>query len=575
MRSRLVLFSCFSYHACAAVTGCGSATSTQVRADLDAGSQAEYDAGSRSPDRAWATVSTASRPSMLADAGRRTPSVAVADAAIDAGESTGPTCVPEGGVDLPDDDFVDSNCDGIDGDASEAVFVAPSGSDAAEGTMAAPVQTLKRAIDLATPTGKSVYVCNGEYDEAVDFENMGVSLYGGYDCAHDWERVRDRATVSPKSGVPFTANAVKSAIGDERLAFKAEDATSDAASSIAASVVDSAHVAFRGVLFIAGNGSDGAAGAPGVPIENGVGPIPQWPGWPAMTIALSGRCSLGGGQISGDPNCQVAPPGGVGPTDLTCPDGSSVIGGTGGDGINIGLADTHLGHDGTPSSGVNLDGASGENGVPGKPASRGFGALAGATYVASNDGGDGNLGRTGQSGKGGDGGDAKLGSSDVVKDYTPGGGGGQGGYGGCGGAGGLHGHGGGASLGVVIVGSAVSFEESTIQTGRGGNGGAGGAGATGQVGGQPGAGAAGPGFPGKPGGKGGNGGNGGAGGPGGGGPSICIVWSGTAPSLTHVTFAPGTPGHGGTSSDLNAKDGVAGDSLSLTDIETMGSAGED
>jgi hypothetical protein len=383
-----------------------------------------------------------------ADAGRRAPpsSSAVVDAASDAGGRTGPTCVPEAGDDLPDDDFIDSNCDGIDGDASAAVFVAPSGSDDAAGTIAAPVQTLQQAIDLATSAGKNVYVCNGEYDEAVRFQNTGVSLYGGYDCARKWERVRDRATVSPKTGVPFTANGVTNAIVVERLAFKAPDATGVAASSIAASIVDSAKIDFRGVLFVAGNGTDGAAGAAGHPIENGAGPIPAWPGWPATALQGAKSCEVAYRTANlaafSDPNCGQLPSGGSGPT-LPCPDGSQVLGGAGGDGMNLALPDTHFGRDGMPSSGANVDGSTGENGVPGRPALRGFGELVGNVYVPDNDGQNGNWGHSGQSGKGGDGGNCRLGSTtDVTQDYTPGGGGGQGGYGGCGGAGGGLGHGG-------------------------------------------------------------------------------------------------------------------------------------
>lgn len=48
------------------------------------------------------------------------------------GDDGGPTppppvdagCVAQPGVDLPDDDFTDSNCDGIDGDRTQAIFVA-------------------------------------------------------------------------------------------------------------------------------------------------------------------------------------------------------------------------------------------------------------------------------------------------------------------------------------------------------------------------------------------------------------------------------------------------------------------
>src|SRR5690242_2599892 len=111
MRNRLVLFSCFSYYACAGVAGCSSASSAQTPADdVDAGLPAARDASTWSRDPALPAVSHRPHPSAHADAGRRAPrsTSGVADAAGDAGESNGPACVPEGGVDLPDDDFIDS-----------------------------------------------------------------------------------------------------------------------------------------------------------------------------------------------------------------------------------------------------------------------------------------------------------------------------------------------------------------------------------------------------------------------------------------------------------------------------------
>ena len=41
-------------------------------------------------------------------------------------------CVPTAGIDSPDPDFVDSNCDGIDGDIASSLFVATDGSDEEE-----------------------------------------------------------------------------------------------------------------------------------------------------------------------------------------------------------------------------------------------------------------------------------------------------------------------------------------------------------------------------------------------------------------------------------------------------------
>ncbi|MCZ7678294.1 MAG: hypothetical protein M5U28_05775 [Sandaracinaceae bacterium] len=69
-------------------------------------------------------------------------------------------CTPTGDADDPDDLFIDENCDGIDGDAARAVFVAETGSDADTGLVpASPVRTLTRALAIARDSGRPhVYV---------------------------------------------------------------------------------------------------------------------------------------------------------------------------------------------------------------------------------------------------------------------------------------------------------------------------------------------------------------------------------------------------------------------------------
>src|SRR6185295_13231649 len=41
------------------------------------------------------------------------------------------TCSPPSATDDPDDQYVDSNCDGIDGDLTKAIFVSPAGVNSA------------------------------------------------------------------------------------------------------------------------------------------------------------------------------------------------------------------------------------------------------------------------------------------------------------------------------------------------------------------------------------------------------------------------------------------------------------
>ena len=67
--------------------------------------------------------------------------------------------------DLPDLQFVDSNCDGIDGTEGKAVFVSLTGDDGFAGTKAKPKRTVAAAVTLAKQRGADVYVAAGVYEE--------------------------------------------------------------------------------------------------------------------------------------------------------------------------------------------------------------------------------------------------------------------------------------------------------------------------------------------------------------------------------------------------------------------------
>src|SRR5690606_12700041 len=58
-------------------------------------------------------------------------------------------CTKISDEDRPDDNFIDANCDGIDGDIAKAIFVSPWGSDNNPGTMEAPVLTIAQGLRLA------------------------------------------------------------------------------------------------------------------------------------------------------------------------------------------------------------------------------------------------------------------------------------------------------------------------------------------------------------------------------------------------------------------------------------------
>jgi hypothetical protein len=477
-------------------------------------------------------------------------------------------CVPDGSIDDPDDAFLDTNCDGVDGDVHRAVFVAPSGSDGAPGTLGAPVATLAHAVDLAVSQGKDVYVCNGEYDEALAVIEKPVRLYGGYACERSWRRVPDRALVAPANGPALTVQDAAGPVVLERLAFRSTSASSAGQSSIAAVLLDSSAVSLSHVEIEAG---DGAAGVPGdAPVD---------PGWQPQAGAADAPNTNGADDcfaifssmsfMSGSEGCQVVPDAAVSLPARTCPDGTTIRGGDGGRGANcvLGVA---------PESGRagigSLRMLAGVTGKRGAPARVGFGQVRQGRYVASNGGGDGQWGYPGLPGKGGDGGSSDLvGAGDVARAYVIGGGGGQGGYPGCGGPGGKGGGGGGASIALLVEHTPVTIRWSRLVTGKGGDGGTPSAGLSGQRGGPGGKGGAGAGVaPGHDGRRGADGGSGGEGGPGAGGPSIGIVHDesdGGAPQVTDTTFVLGDPGRGASGTESvteRAADGIGAETYAST-----------
>ena len=124
--------------------------------------------------------------------------------------------------------------------------------------------------------------------------------------------------------------------------------------------------------------------------------------------------------------------------------------------------------------------------------------------------------------------------------------------GGCGGHAGEAGHGGGASVALIVWGSSVVLQDVSLGASKGGDGGSGGDGGAGGAG-RPGttpvpASVSVVGHGGR-GGDGGNGGDGGSGSGGTGGPSIALVYHGTPPQevgqTTLTVAAGGAAGKGG------------------------------
>lgn len=475
------------------------------------------------------------------------------------------SCVPTGDGDGPDEDFLDTNCDGIDGDAGRAVFVSNEGFDDAPGTRDEPVQTLGRAIQLAAEDGRDVYVCNGSYRENLTI-TAPVSVYGGYDCARNWQRIKDRAVVESGLGVPLRIQGVTGLVRIERMAFRAADAIAAGQSSQAAAIVDSQRVELVRVELVAGDGAAGEDGRAGTAGTRASGAGASGVGF-AGGVCERFDCDrfLAGGAAVASHECRTAQP-------------YTTRGGPGGRGGNVFLtthtenvcrSDRPADDAGLPGSpGQYLDGSQwrdlpaivmGRNGLNGGPGALGaaFGSVQDGIYMATNVGGDGADGTHGEPGAGGRGGtsQAQLVNGQVCYNRAlVGGGGGQGGSGGCAGEGARGGQAGGGAIALVIVDSGVKLELPRVVVGNGGAGGRGAPGGTGAPGAPPGAGGAvstpaSNGASGQPGGVGGNGGDGGGGG---GGPSIAILYSGLVPEVSDAVYDIGLPGVGGPGSSLGS-----------------------
>ena len=97
---------------------------------------------------------------------------------VNANPADGCECAYASATDYPNGQ--DENCDGIDGEVENGIFVAKTGNDANPGTIDLPMLTIQAAIDKAQADGKrDVYVNTSVYSENVLLA-AGVSVYGGY-----------------------------------------------------------------------------------------------------------------------------------------------------------------------------------------------------------------------------------------------------------------------------------------------------------------------------------------------------------------------------------------------------------
>jgi hypothetical protein len=242
--------------------------------------------------------------------------------------------------DKPDDAFVDSNCDGIDGDKTKAIFVdASTGSDSNSGAFGSPVKTITKGIQLASASNpvKYVIVSEGNYYETFTLAN-GVSIYGGYSRAHNWVRSNSYiVNVYPDSSGIRGSN-ITNRTDIDRINIYAADATVASGSSYGMFLSNSTNIYINRCTIMGGKGGDGTNGANG--ISNNPSTMNGSPGQPGCEDS-TGFCD----------SC-ARPQGGAG--------GISACGMNGGRGGNAGHSDNY-GDNG--SAGVGPYGPGGAGGL--------------------------------------------------------------------------------------------------------------------------------------------------------------------------------------------------------------------
>jgi hypothetical protein len=361
--------------------------------------------------------------------------------------------------DRPDPDFADTNCDGIDGDAANAIFVSTvDGNDAGTGTKLNPLKTIQAGINAAAPSGKDVYVAGGTYAETANLAD-GVGVYGGYELGFQ-NRSAAEVTKIAGPGGPAALAVGDTGVVLQQVELQGRPDGSGNSYGLRAvpNGVDPSQLVLENVTVTAdaaGGSIHGSNGASGV---SGAG---------------------GFGSVGGTGGCGAGNPGQFG----------AVVGSTGSNGAN-GANGTWVAH--TSVSWPRLpaqNGFFGGNGGGGQGGRGGLGATDGfGLPVCGGQGGGGGRGGSGGSpGSGGVGGGGSFGvyafnSSVVAVGSTLAGGkGGDGGFGGTGGIGGAGSLGSaglpGACSTVIFFGTTCGSPGSQGQAGfSGGRGGAGGGG---------------------------------------------------------------------------------------------------
>lgn len=478
--------------------------------------------------------------------------------------------------------YADENCDGVDGVASKALFVAASAPPGGDGRLESPFNTIEQALAVFQTSGKEyVLVAAGVYDENIVLQ-PGVQLHGGYSADFRQRNIltfpseirgQSPGTDDPP-GTLFAQGiselpTIVSGFTVRGYASTEVDLDGNGLAAYAVFVLEcDANLVLANNRVIGGSGCDGLDGSlgnPGFGSQSDGGAVIKGANGlssPPCEFATCTTESRAGGAAGTNPECAAASayPGGT----ATCPDYDQPswdpphpeVDGLPGYSWSMDSAtgDTcgayHVTEAGYPLDIKKLDGGNGRPGNNGSPGPQGTGcqnALGDFDNLTWSPGlaTGGTAGDNGQFGGSG----APSGGIDRVESFPEGTGilpapgpdryrlgasGGGGGAAGCGGQGGGPGGTGGASVAVLVIlppGASITsgptLRSNLIQRGQGGQGGNGAYGGAGGIGGDGGLGGT-EGefwvdFAAGNGGRGGHGGEGGGGGGGCGGASLGIV----------------------------------------------------
>ncbi len=481
-------------------------------------------------------------------------------------------------------EYVDENCDGVDGVVAHALFVwqGYDGSNGPpDGSRTRPYRSISEAVAAFPGSGKRyILVAEGTYRENVVLV-PGVQLHGGYSADFAQRDVAYYPTIIQAAPTGGTLHAAVEAVGIRAgpltlvsgFVLKGRDVNAatapgeDGQPSYAVYLRDcDQSVVIRSNWIVGGTGGAGGRGAAGAAgygrqdsseLDGGDGTnARRYPG-PCVNLLVAGgragrnsRCSIANGAPGGSVVCPeftwspdpYATPHQGAQAEYGPPAGRNGLGGYDWSFDDMsGSGCAHATESGWPTAIQSRNGRSGTSGANGPHGNGGrgctgaYGSIVLGRWVASPD--RAGTGTNGGPGQGGGGGGAGGGVAYYHRtgmdcpEFEAGPTGGGGGAGGCGGEAGAGGGSGGASVGVFIVQTlpgAPVLLHNWIQRGRGGSGGAGGQGGQGGLGGRGGYGggsdpASWLSVQAGRGGDGGQGGYGGGGGGGCGGPSFGIL----------------------------------------------------